>query len=311
MNTKLTVTIDPAFSMGGKYYSYRARFFGGAGPVQIRNNLLVVKTLSDDFLQLKTLWHEFLHHMINIKGGSECGQEETYMELCENRVDWLASLGKFDEYINSLNTFDPRACAELQRRWNGIAGRWENFNGNNLSGPFSWQDPGGATCGENDKTYTISPAYITSMDRLLGIDIDFSKIRTLYQQKARALASSGGMNDCALKDIIPPPMPPPPSGTSSVDQSQPALHIPESSPQQHVCPPKIQVIQKCPYSPDGYQVLPCSEGFCFDTGPRGSYICVQTEVPANGKRTYTGPVECLPGFTAEIDPCTGVLKACK
>ncbi|OGF67159.1 MAG: hypothetical protein A2Y62_08975 [Candidatus Fischerbacteria bacterium RBG_13_37_8] len=315
----LDIQIDPDFNMGGKYYPYNARFFGGAGPLQIRNNLLVVKSLRNDYNQLKTLWHELIHHVIKLQGGAECGQEETYTELIENRADWLGYAQAFDKTLSSLQSLSVEQCRELQRRWDGLAKKWGDFEGNHLSGPFRWQDPGGATCGENDRTYTITPDYIQKMDSKLGISVDINKIRSLYESKIKSLASSGGTgntSDCNLRDITPPPqqqdaatqtgaLPSQPDATP-----QPTAQPPQEPPKEQPCPIVEPVKQRCKWSPDGYQVLPCKPAFCFDTGPRGSYICVQAEPVPNARRTYTGHLICSDGFKTITDKCSGLITQC-
>ena len=309
LTTKLDVSIDPNFSHTGKYYPYRARWFGGALGLQLRNSQLVVKELRKDFLVLKTIWHELTHHRISLLGGESCGAEETYTELIENRVDWLGYARGFDAYFKKHKALDGRTCAEIQRRWDNLAGRWENFNGNHLSGPFSWQDPGGATCGVNDETYTITPELIRKWDEKLGIDVDIKKVRAAYEKKMSAMSSSGS-KPCTLRELKPSP---PPLNQQGASPNAPANEQ-GSSPQQdgedHPCPIVELRQEKCSWSPDGYKVDPCPPGYCFDTGPRGSYICVQIDNVTNGKRSYTGRIICQDGFVAERDPCSSLILEC-
>ena len=77
------------------------------------------------------------------------------------------------------------------------------------------------------------------------------------------------------------------------------------------CPsPLPTVTKKCPWTPEGYTVNPCTVGFCWDGGPQGALACKQEETVPNSGRTYTTDLVCSEGFEAVRDPCTNVILRC-
>lgn len=76
------------------------------------------------------------------------------------------------------------------------------------------------------------------------------------------------------------------------------------------CEAPKQVTKKCPWTPDGYAVNPCNEGFCWDGGPQGSLACKPEKSVPNAVRTDTNGLRCADGFTAKSDACTGLITAC-
>ncbi len=297
----LTVEVDPSLSTMGKYTPRDARWFG-----ILRNHLLQVRTMdvTNNFVGLKTVWHEFLHHMINLEGGEECGPEEAYMELVENRADWLGYLNTFDQYVNSVKVVDRTACDQIKRRWDKLSSLWESFNGNHLSGPFSWQDPGGDTCDVFDETYTVSSDFIKKWDKKLGIDINVEKLRSFYDNKVRSLPSSLS-SGCDLRKVKPPPALPATQGSGA-----PPSILPGGGGDPQPCPVVEDRIQRCSWSPEGYAEKPCPPGYCFDSGPRGTFVCVQIDPVENGRRSYTRKIICNDGFTSVRDPCSNVILEC-
>jgi hypothetical protein len=77
------------------------------------------------------------------------------------------------------------------------------------------------------------------------------------------------------------------------------------------CPELVYAPRKCPWSPDGYTVGDCTPGFCFDTGPQGTYACKQESDAPNARRTDLNDVVCDPPSVARKDPCTKVILACE
>jgi hypothetical protein len=77
------------------------------------------------------------------------------------------------------------------------------------------------------------------------------------------------------------------------------------------CPEEVRTPHKCPWSPDGYTVGECTPGFCFDTGPQGTYACKQESDAPNARRTDLSDVVCDPPLVARKDPCTKVILACE
>lgn len=77
------------------------------------------------------------------------------------------------------------------------------------------------------------------------------------------------------------------------------------------CPsPLPTVTKKCPWTPEGYAVNPCTVGYCWDGGPQGSLACKQEQDVPNAGRTYTTDLVCGEGYEAERDPCTNVILRC-
>jgi hypothetical protein len=76
------------------------------------------------------------------------------------------------------------------------------------------------------------------------------------------------------------------------------------------CPELVYAQRKCPWTPEGYSVGECSQGFCWDGGPRGALACKQENDVPNAGRTYTTDVACNQGYVAQRDPCTGVIVSC-
>jgi hypothetical protein len=88
----LIVRIDPVYDLQGLYEPANSLWFGGLWGMEFRNNRLTVRDLSRD--GGVTLWHEYMHHVIHLAGKQECGPEEAYTELLEDRVRWLLRLNK-------------------------------------------------------------------------------------------------------------------------------------------------------------------------------------------------------------------------
>jgi len=77
------------------------------------------------------------------------------------------------------------------------------------------------------------------------------------------------------------------------------------------CPsPLPKVTKKCPWTPEGFSVGECTEGFCWDGGPQGSLACKQEQSVPNSGRTDLSDLRCSDGYQAERDPCTGVILRC-
>lgn len=77
------------------------------------------------------------------------------------------------------------------------------------------------------------------------------------------------------------------------------------------CPSPIPTAaRKCPWTPEGYSVQPCTQGFCWDGGPQGALACKQEQSVPNSGRTYTTDLVCNEGYTATRDRCTGVILGC-
>jgi hypothetical protein len=76
------------------------------------------------------------------------------------------------------------------------------------------------------------------------------------------------------------------------------------------CPVVEERIQRCPWSPEGYAEKPCPPGYCWDSGPRGTFVCVQIDPVDNGRRSYTRKIICNEGFKAIRDPCSNVIVEC-
>lgn len=201
LSLDLDIDVDSDLEAIGRYDPPDARWGGSVFGWRLRNSLLTVRELTDDFSARKTLWHEFLHHMIFIEGGEACGPEEAYLELLEERVDWLSLLVPFDRYVRSIDAIDRNTCQQVQRRWQLRVDRWEGEPGTDLGGPYGWQDPGGTTCGDADRIYRITSTFIERWDRALGIDIDLATIATRYEQTIETRPSSLD-RPCAL--VIPP-----------------------------------------------------------------------------------------------------------
>jgi hypothetical protein len=83
------------------------------------------------------------------------------------------------------------------------------------------------------------------------------------------------------------------------------------NPSPATCPEPVTVLEKCPWSPEGYSVEPCTEGFCYDAGPQGALHCVQRDSVPNSGRTYGSSLVCNEGYEAILDPCTTVIKECR
>lgn len=84
-----------------------------------------------------------------------------------------------------------------------------------------------------------------------------------------------------------------------------------SATQPKKCPSPVPVVrEKCPWTPEGYSVEPCTQGFCWDGGPQGALACKQKDTVPNSGRTYTSDLVCSEGYTAERDPCTNVIIRC-
>lgn len=193
----LDIQVDSTLSVQGKYYPSEARF-----PRNARNHLLLIQTTSITG-QPVTLWHEFVHHMIRLQGGEECGPEETYTELTEMRVQWLNWLVSFDEQFKRTESLTDDACNALVRKWEDLEGKWKTRKDGNLSGPFRWQDPGG-TC-KKDAWFTIDSGFIARWDQRLGVDIDINKIKPLYQWKLDKCEDSlqaGGKKLPPMDDLL-------------------------------------------------------------------------------------------------------------
>ncbi len=179
------LTLDPTLGKPGRFTPNVARW-GGSRLLNfsVVNHLLSVRSLSvGSFDDEVTIWHEYLHLLVRLTAPQDCGPEETYMELAEDRVRWLNSLLSFDrDFKNgSATKTQLRAMWKTREdRWNA-AFQWKDGFKNNLSGPFKWQDAeGDSTCGKGGAFYTIDRNYIQRLDAMLGIDIDINKIRMAY-----------------------------------------------------------------------------------------------------------------------------------
>lgn len=75
------------------------------------------------------------------------------------------------------------------------------------------------------------------------------------------------------------------------------------------CPPPVRRAVKCPWTPDGYAVGECTEGFCWDGGPQGFLACKQEVVAAGIAVGENRNPYCAQG-TPIWDRCTGVLLRC-
>jgi hypothetical protein len=77
------------------------------------------------------------------------------------------------------------------------------------------------------------------------------------------------------------------------------------------CPPQIDRLQKCPWTPEGYTVNPCKPGWCYDGGPQGSLACKQEKSVPHSGRTYTNDLVCAEGYEGVRDRCTNVIVECR
>ncbi len=73
------------------------------------------------------------------------------------------------------------------------------------------------------------------------------------------------------------------------------------------CAPLARVREACPWTPAGFSVGECDQGWCWDGGPNGFLACKPKEVPANGFRNENNNVECGSGFVRGVDACTRLL----
>lgn len=97
----------------------------------------------------------------------------------------------------------------------------------------------------------------------------------------------------------------------SLAGDKPIAPGPLGTPTRVVCPPKVNHKDMCPWGPGGdYFVGECGPGFCWDGGGHGTGACKPIAAPPNSRRSYTRDVFCADGFTAVVDPCTGVIMAC-
>lgn len=172
----LNVDYYPNLGMAGKYWPNEALV-----GTFLRNHLLTLGTNDLNNYQTKmTIYHESLHHLIYLYGKQPCGPEETYTELAEDRIKWLRKVAQFE-----TNYRNGRLSKEQARReWDKLEREWQqftSFRNGNLSGPYAWQDPQGATCYDKDRIYTIDSRFIRKLDTMLGIDIDVYKIRNVYE----------------------------------------------------------------------------------------------------------------------------------
>ncbi len=186
MSTGFDIEIDPSLKFTGKYYPGQARVFGKLG---VRDDLIVLKDEPGHGANV-TLYHEMLHHLINRKKlNPGCLDEETYMQLIEDRITWLKKLTYFEKQCDlAAKESDSNAKNEkLKKYWNdNIESAWKQQKGityaQNLSGPYEFEDAD-ASCGVSGAKGHIDPDFVKKVDNALGIDVDVNKIRNFYEKE--------------------------------------------------------------------------------------------------------------------------------
>lgn len=188
VNTNFDIEIDPNFKFTGKYYPGQARMFGKLG---VRDDLIILKDEPGRGANV-VLYHEMLHHLINRKKlNLGCLEEETYMQLVEDRYNWLRRLVNFEKKSDSLGKeSDPGVKVKaLRESWKPLEDNWKEKKGivtityaQNLSGPYEFEDADGS-CGTVGAKGHIDPDFIKKVDSALGINIDINKIRDFYEKE--------------------------------------------------------------------------------------------------------------------------------
>lgn len=121
------------------------------------------------------------------------------------------------------------------------------------------------------------------------------------------LATAGSASAQTTSPTQPPPSPPGVGTNTGAGLTQGGGNNDNGAP----CPsPLPTAARKCPWTPEGYSVHPCTTGFCWDGGPQGALACKQEQSVPNSGRTYTTDLVCNEGYTATRDRCTGVILGC-
>jgi hypothetical protein len=190
-NKSLNVEVNPKMDKCGKFYPGESLLMGKTG---FRNDLLKLRDSEDSCSPRPgmTIWHELLHGIIYYKFPKDkrppCGQEESYLDLCEKRSDWLAKVAIFEQ-----NFEDQRWSAQgLRERFEFLKRLYQNFNYGegsqqfrnpiqNLSGPFTFADSDNSCGGGAARTYSITPKDVQKFDSLLSMRVDLACIENAHK----------------------------------------------------------------------------------------------------------------------------------